>query len=103
MLSVSMHQSRAYARARDMLSRNPKLLRILLKCAGRLGFGAAPSSVKYGAVEISPYLNDARAAASISADFELAWAWREWGIEPAEKMALLERRNIPLILELLDD
>jgi len=48
-------------------------------------------------------LNDARAAASISADFELAWAWREWGIEPAEKMALLERRNIPLILKLLDD
>ncbi len=74
-----------------------------LNCAGRLGAGPSPACVKYGAVEISPYLNDARAAASISADFELAWAWREWGIERAEEMGLMERRNIPLILELLED
>src|SRR5207244_13655857 len=41
-------------------------------------------------------------AASISADFELAWAWREWGTARAEEVGLRERANVPVILELLD-
>jgi len=47
-------------------------------------------------------LNGAAAAANISADFELAWAWREWGTARAEEVGLRERANVPLILKLLD-
>jgi len=77
--------------------RNPRLLGLLLKLKRGPSFNVSPPPVKYGAVELAPYLNRANAAASISADFELAWAWREWGDERAEKMGLLERKNIPLI------
>ena len=83
--------------------RNSRLLRPLLRLVGRPRFKPRPPRVKYGVVEVSPYLNDAKAAASISADFELAWAWREWGVERAERMGFLERRNVPLILDLLDE
>ena len=53
-------------------------------------------------MRVCRYLNDAAAAANISADFELAWAWREWGTARAEEVGLRERANVPVILELLD-
>ena len=53
-------------------------------------------------MRVCPYLNGAAAAANISADFELAWAWREWGTARAEEVGLRERANVPVILKLLD-
>jgi len=44
-----------------------------------------------------------RGALIISADFEMAWAWRyaKSGVDP-EEMGLIERRNIPALLELFE-
>ncbi|PYJ49948.1 MAG: hypothetical protein DME87_07855 [Verrucomicrobia bacterium] len=85
-----------------MLIRNPALLRALFRASGRLRSKSAPARATNGPVKVTRYLNDAPGAASISADFELAWAWREWGTARAEEVGLRERANVPVILELLD-
>src|SRR2546430_15194940 len=85
-----------------MLIRNPALLRALFRASGRLRSKSAPARATNGPVKVTRYLNDAPGAASISADFELAWAWREWGTTRAEEVGLRERANVPVILELLD-
>src|SRR5437870_9547626 len=85
-----------------MLLRDPVLLRTLLNAAGQLRCKTAPRNRSAERVRVCRYLNDAAAAANISADFELAWAWREWGTARAEEVGLRERANVPVILELLD-
>ena len=57
---------------------------------------------RFGGVEITAFRGGARAAASISADLELAWAWRGFPPEAMQARAVAERENVPRIVELLE-
>lgn len=65
-----------------------------------------PKVVKFNSIRPSKYIPEPfKAVFILSADFELAWAWRyvktvENPKEQAENLARISRRNIPKILEL---
>jgi peptidoglycan/xylan/chitin deacetylase (PgdA/CDA1 family) len=63
---------------------------------------AAPKRV-FDGIEITPFLNDCKAAVSISADFELNWAFRSMAVEERDQLGVSERQNVPHILDLLEE
>jgi len=78
------------------------LLKTIWRLKGQLRYsGETPKEVD--GVSIAPFKNGARAAASISADLELCWAWRGCDSEDWERRAVVERANVPSILRLLDE
>jgi len=62
----------------------------------------APKKI-FDGVEIAPFRNACRAAVSISADFELNWAFRSLPADQRDKLGIAERDNVPYILDLLDE
>lgn len=68
-----------------------------------------PKVVKYSDIDTSKYIPEPyRAVFILSADFELAWAWRYAKAfrnpkEEALNLARVSRRNIPRILEVCDE
>lgn len=62
----------------------------------------APVKEPCPGVEIAPFKDNAGAAVCISGDFELSWAFRSSGEEAARNKGITERRNMPLILGLLE-
>lgn len=70
---------------------------------GQLRCKQQPRPKGFGGVEIAPFQYARRAAACISADFELNWAWREWPAARRDAKGLSARRNVPLLLQLLED
>jgi len=74
-----------------------------LFCAsGQLQRGLPPPLRSFGNVEIAPFKGGAPAAVSISADFELAWAWRNLSSEAMEARGAAERENVPRLVAMLD-
>jgi peptidoglycan/xylan/chitin deacetylase (PgdA/CDA1 family) len=66
------------------------------------GVPLAPRS--FDGVEITPFLGGASASATISADFELSWAWRGWrSAKETQLRAARERCNVSYLVPLLEE
>jgi hypothetical protein len=90
-------------RARPAVVRCPPLLlRAVLGLKGNLVSGTAAACKDLGGIYVAPFKGNARASASISADFELAWAWK--GCDPGTRdtRGATERANVPRLVELLE-
>src|SRR5262245_48197083 len=70
---------------------------------GQLAEGGSPPERRFGGIEVAPFKDNAAAGASISADFEMGWGWRSYGLQDATRMGDKERHNVPLILRLSDE
>jgi hypothetical protein len=82
---------------------NPALLRTVFSLKGNFTPGLKPERKSFSSgIEVAPYKNNAQAAVSISADFEMSWAWRGRGAETARHRGVTERENVPRILAQLD-
>jgi Polysaccharide deacetylase len=77
-------------------------LKAAWRASGQLRRQPKETPREFEGVEIAPYKNGARAAACISADFELCWAWREKTAAECERRAEVERTNVPFLLSLLE-
>src|SRR5438094_5657593 len=86
----------------SMKIRSHVLLKTLFGLKGNLHAGAKPRPRVFDGVAIAPFKNDARAAACISADFELSWAFRHHPAEVARAQGRRERENIPLLLQIFE-
>lgn len=73
-----------------------------LRLKGNYWGGRRPPVKSFEGVAIAPFAGAAPAAVSISADFELNWAWRELSVAQRDLKGRTARRNFPLILELLE-
>jgi peptidoglycan/xylan/chitin deacetylase (PgdA/CDA1 family) len=82
---------------------SPALLEAIFTVKGNLAAGLRPPQKVYDDVEVAPFYNNADAACCLSADFEMGWGWRSRGPEGAAAMGELERRHVPLILNLLEE
>ena len=85
-----------------MKIRSRRLLKALFALKGNLRAGATPQPRVFDGVAVAPFKNDARAAACISADFELSWAFRHHPQEVAREQGRRERDNIPVLLEIFE-
>ena len=82
---------------------NRQLLSTIFALKGNFARAVSPQPLLFGGVEIAPFKDGAPAAACISADFELSWAWRERNSAFREMRASRARRNFPFLLDLLQD
>ncbi len=85
-----------------MKLRNKALLKSIFTCKRNFSRGIVPSRKVVEGIEIAPFKDNAKAAACISADFELGWAWRGRSPEERDEKSRVERINIPHILRLLE-
>jgi hypothetical protein len=65
--------------------------------------GAAPSDRRFDGVEITPFRGGARASGTISADFEIAWAFRGRSEEERLQRAIRCRHNVPYLVRILEE
>src|SRR5439155_5436053 len=66
--------------------------------------GLPPAPRCFDGVDIMPFRHGAQASATISADFELSWAWRGWrSAEETRLRAARERRNVSYLVPLLEE
>lgn len=80
---------------------NP-LLDQIFNLKGNYTQGIYPDEIGCEGVAITPYRSNAEAAACISADFELAWAWREFDPVERDNRAQRGRKNVEVILDILE-
>lgn len=80
-----------------------RFLRPIFSWKGNFAPGTAPQKKIFDGVEIAPFRNACAAAVSISADFELNWAFRSLPAEQRDRLGIAERDNVPYILGLLDE
>ena len=85
-----------------MKIRNRAILEAIFASKGNLRAGASPQPRVFDSVAIAPFKNNARAAASISADFELSWAFRHHPTEVTRERGRRERENVPHLLKLFE-
>lgn len=85
-----------------MKIRSSALLKAIFALKGNLEAGIKPQPRVFDGIEIAPFKNNARAAACISADFELSWAFRHHSEEVARDKGRRERENIPFLLQILE-
>ena len=86
-----------------MKIKQKRILRPIFSLKGNFAPGIAPQKKVFDGVEIAPFRNGCSAAASISADFELNWAFRSRPAELRDQLGITERRNVPYILDLLTE
>jgi peptidoglycan/xylan/chitin deacetylase (PgdA/CDA1 family) len=77
---------------------NGSLLSAALMAKGQLRGGTSAPKKSVDGVEVTPFKYGAPAAACISADFELNWAWRSLPPPEADLHGESTRKNLPLIL-----
>lgn len=80
-----------------------RFLRPIFSLKGNFAPGAAPKKKIFDGIEIAPFWNACGAAVSISADFELNWAFRSLPAEQRDRLGIAERDNVPYILDLLNE
>jgi len=80
-----------------------RFLRPIFALKGNFAPGAAPQRKIFDGIEIAPFRNACGAAVSISADFELNWAFRSLPTEQRDRLGIAERDNVPYILALLNE
>ena len=81
---------------------SPVLLKALFALKDNLRAGAKPRPRVFDGVAIAPFKNDARAAACISVDFEMSWAFRHVSTAEARDQGRRERENIPHLLQIFE-
>ncbi len=86
-----------------MKIKQKRILRPIFSLKGNFTPGIAPQKKIFEGVEIAPFWNACSAAVSISADFELNWAFRSRPEEHRDQLGITERRNVPYILDLLTE
>jgi len=82
---------------------NTAVLRTIFATKGNFAQGICPSKKLFSGIEVTPFKDNAGAAVCISGDFEMSWAWRGRGHETAKRRGITERRNVPVILKLLEE
>ncbi len=95
-----MIDSRSRSSLWDVVGR--LILKLACSVRGQLDSGHPPLEKSFNGVVVSPFRNGARAAATISADFELCWAWQIRQREECETIGLRERENVPYIVRMLE-
>ncbi len=85
-----------------MRVRSRALLKAIFALRGNLKAGIKPQPRVVDGIAIAPFKNNARAAACISADFELSWAFRQHSKEVARDRGRRERENIPYLLQIFE-
>lgn len=80
-----------------------RVLRSVFSLRGNFTPARPPKKKVFDGIEITPFKNGCSAAASISADFELNWAFRCMAAAERDKLSIAERQNVPYILALLDE
>jgi peptidoglycan/xylan/chitin deacetylase (PgdA/CDA1 family) len=78
-----------------------RILRSIFSLKGNFATGIAPVKKVFDGIEIAPFWNACGSAVSISADFELNWAFRSLPAEQRDRLGSAERDNVPYILDLL--
>jgi hypothetical protein len=86
-----------------MKNEQKKILRSIFSLKGNFSSGVVPPKKVFDGVEIAPFWNACPAAVSISADFELNWAFRCLRPEERDQLGFTERQNVPYILDLLNE
>ena len=86
-----------------MQLRNAAALETIFAIKGNFAQGGSPPKKVLSGIEVAPFKDNADAASCISADFEMGWGWRSRERDAADSMGEKERRNVPLILGLLDE
>jgi peptidoglycan/xylan/chitin deacetylase (PgdA/CDA1 family) len=80
-----------------------RILRSIFSLKGNLKPGIAAPKRIFDGVEIASFWNACPAAVSISADFELNWAFRSRPADERDRLGITERDNVPYILDLLTE
>jgi peptidoglycan/xylan/chitin deacetylase (PgdA/CDA1 family) len=86
-----------------MRLRSQALLNLIFGLKGNWSTGIKPGRRVFDGIEIAPLKNDAKAAACISADLELSWAFRRHSEEVARERGRRSRENIPYLLSIFED
>jgi peptidoglycan/xylan/chitin deacetylase (PgdA/CDA1 family) len=86
-----------------MKIRQKGILRSIFALKGNFAPGIVAPKRVFDGVEIAPFWNACRAAVSISADFELNWAFRSQPAKQRDQLGITERHNVPYILDLLTE
>jgi peptidoglycan/xylan/chitin deacetylase (PgdA/CDA1 family) len=79
------------------------ILRSIFSLKGNFAPGIVAPKRVFDGVEIAPFWNACSAAVSISADFELNWAFRSQPAKQRDQLGITERHNVPYILDLLTE
>src|SRR5712692_932134 len=79
------------------------LLRRGFALKGNFSRGVRPCRRVFDDVEITAFWGAAKGAVTISADFELEWAFRGLRLEDQKLMGVRSRRNLPIVLRILDE
>jgi peptidoglycan/xylan/chitin deacetylase (PgdA/CDA1 family) len=82
---------------------NKALLEAIFAFKGYWSNGIRPGRRVFDGIEIAPLKNDAKAAACISADLELSWAFRMQPKEVAEERGRHSRESIPYLLRIFEE
>ena len=103
----SVSRKTIFIRMRNRLNMKQSARRAILSSILRLKHnyaqGVKPASRVVDGVEITPFLEGRQAAATISADFEIAWAFRGRSEEERLTRGVRCRRNVPKILRMLKE
>ena len=79
------------------------ILKSIFSLKGNFAPGLAIAERRFDGVEITPFLGGAGAAATISADFEIAWAFRGRSVEERTLRATRCRNNVPFLVRILEE
>jgi hypothetical protein len=82
--------------------KNRSILKLLLLVKRSLLKGHLPPPCHFESVEIPPFKYNCKAAVSISADFELSWAFRGRSEEKRTLYGIRTRQNHPFLLNLFE-
>ena len=80
-----------------------QLLKLLFNLKGEFSHGSLPVPKKFKNVEVTPFRGDAKAAVTISADFELEWAFRRVPEEMRRLEGVRTRQNMPSLLAVFEE
>lgn len=86
-----------------MKIRQKSVLRSIFSLKGNFSEGVVGPKKVFDGIEIAPFWNGCKAAVSMSADFELNWAFRCLPAAQRDQLGSTERQNVPYILDLLAD
>jgi hypothetical protein len=79
---------------------NRRVLETIFRLKGNFAPGIVPSEKTFDGVAIAPFRDNAPAAVTISADFELSWALRGRSPQERARRAARCRANVPFLLSM---
>jgi peptidoglycan/xylan/chitin deacetylase (PgdA/CDA1 family) len=85
-----------------MRIRSRALLKAIFALRGDGKAGIRPQARVFDGIAIAPFRGNARAAACISADVEMSWAFRHHSAAAAREHGRQERENIPHLLQIFE-